>query len=251
MIGMLTIDNISAHYQAGVPVLKEVSLELGPHDVLAILGANGAGKSTLLRVISGLLPATKGRIMFESVEITNLPPHRRVQMGIVQVPEGRQMLPGMTVKENILLGGYARRKDRTGLDQTMKEVFGLFPILEERQKQLAGSLSGGQQQMVAIARALMAKPRIMVCDEPSFGIAPIVVGEIFAVLASLRQQGIPILLVEQNAKKALELADRGILLRKGEVVLAGSAEELTGSDAANSVYLGKSGGALSSRGWRT
>jgi branched-chain amino acid transport system ATP-binding protein len=238
-LAMLSIQNISACYEPSVPVLKSVSLELGANEVIAVLGANGAGKSTLLRVISGLLPCTAGRMLLDGVDITNLPPDRRVRMGVVQVPEGRQMLPGMTVKENLLLGGYVRRKDRAGLVRTMDEVFSLFPILQERAQQLAGSLSGGQQQMVAIGRALMAKPRVMLCDEPSFGVAPLIVREIFAVLSSLRRQGIPILLVEQNAKKALELSDRGVLLRNGAVVFCGSADEIKNSDAVNSAYLGK------------
>ncbi len=236
---MLSIQSVSASYEVGVPVLKSVSIELGANEVIAVLGANGAGKSTLLRVISGLLPCTSGRITLDGVDITKLSPDRRVQLGVVQVPEGRQMLSGMTVKENILLGGYVRRRDGAGLATTMEEVYQLFPILKERDQQLAGSLSGGQQQMVAIARALMAKPRVVLCDEPSFGVAPLVVREIFAVLGSLRKQGIPILLVEQNAKKALELSDRGVLLRNGEVVFSGSADELARSDAVNSAYLGK------------
>jgi branched-chain amino acid transport system ATP-binding protein len=236
---MLSIENVSACYEPGVNVLKSVSIALGTNEVVALLGANGAGKSTLLRVISGLLPCSSGQILLEGVDITHLPPDRRVQMGIVQVPEGRQILSGMTVRENILLGGYVRRKDRSGLASTMEEMFELFPILREREQQLAGFLSGGQQQMLAIARALMAKPRVLLCDEPSFGVAPLVVREIFAVLASLREKRIPILLVEQNAKKALDLADRGVLLRNGEVVFSGSAYELTRSDAVNSAYLGK------------
>jgi branched-chain amino acid transport system ATP-binding protein len=236
---MLSVQNLSAAYEPTVPVLKSVSLELGANEVVAVLGANGAGKSTLLRVISGLLPCTSGRIVLDGVDITNAAPDRRVQMGLVQVPEGRQMLPGMSVKENIMLGGYVRRKDRAGLARTMDEVLHLFPVLRERQQQLAGLLSGGQQQMVAIARALMARPRVVLCDEPSFGIAPLVVKEVFAVLASLRRQGVPILLVEQNAKKALELSDRGVLLRRGELIFSGSASELVTSDAVNSAYLGK------------
>lgn len=241
---MLSIEGVSACYEANVPVLRSISFEVGAKEVIAVLGANGAGKSTLLRVISGLLPSSSGRIMLDGIDITTIPPERRVQMGVVQVPEGRQMLAGMTVKENLLLGGYVRRHDRVGLKNTMEEMFQLFPILEERQHSLTSRLSGGEQQMVAIARALMAKPRVVLCDEPSFGVAPLVVREIFIVLASMRNMGIPVLLVEQNAKKALELCDRGVLLRNGEIVFSGSANELSNSDAVNSAYLGKSAAEL-------
>ena len=236
---MLTLENVWASYHANVPVLKGLSLALGANEVTAVLGANGAGKSTLLRAISGLLPCQTGSIRFEGTDITNFSPNRRVQMGLVQVPEGRQMLADMTVEENIMLGGYVRRRDQRWLARTKEQVYELFPVLRERRKQSAGSLSGGQQQMVAIGRALMANPRILLCDEPSFGLAPLIVREIFSVLASLRTQGTPILLVEQNAKKALELSDRGILLRNGQVVFRGSAAELIASDAVSSAYLGK------------
>jgi branched-chain amino acid transport system ATP-binding protein len=235
---VLEIEDLWAAYESAEPVLKGVSLQLHAHEVMAVLGANGAGKSTLLRVISGLLPCRKGRIRFDGVDVTRLPAHRRVEIGLVQVPEGRQMLSDMTVEENLLLGGYVRRRARGAIEQSRDEVYALFPVLKERRHAAAGLLSGGQQQMVALGRALMAGPRLLLCDEPSFGLAPLVVNDIFAVLARFRGRGTPILLVEQNAKKALELADRGVLLRGGTVAFAGSAAELTAGEEVRAVYLG-------------
>jgi branched-chain amino acid transport system ATP-binding protein len=235
---LLQIEDLWASYSDSAPVLKGLSLSLEEHEVLAVLGANGAGKSTLLRVLSGLLPARKGRIIFAGQDITRLPPHRRVELGMVQVPEGRQMLSAMTVEENLLLGAYVHRKNKAVLDAGLEQVFGLFPILKERRNQLAGSLSGGQQQMVALGRAMMTKPKLLMCDEPSLGVAPLVVKEIFEVLAQMRDTGIPILLIEQNAKKAIELADRGLVLRQGEVVVTGGAAELSTSEEVKAAYLG-------------
>jgi len=237
---MLTLDQVWAAYDPNVPVLKGVSLALSGQETVAVLGANGAGKSTLLRLLSGLLPCLDGRIQFDGVDITRTPPDRRVQMGIVQVPEGRQMLTGMSVEENLMLGGYVHRRDGAGLARALEEIYALFPVLLERRKQLAGSLSGGQQQMVSIGRALMARPRILLCDEPSFGLAPLVVRDIFVVLQGLRSRGIQILLVEQNAKKALELADRGMVLRNGEAAVAGTAAQLLRDENLRSAYLGSS-----------
>jgi branched-chain amino acid transport system ATP-binding protein len=238
MSPLLQIEDLWASYSDSAPVLKGLSLSLEEHEVLAVLGANGAGKSTLLRVLSGLLPARKGRIIFAGQDITRLPPHRRVELGMVQVPEGRQMLSAMSVEENLLLGAYVHRKNKAVLDAGLEQVFGLFPILKERRSQLAGSLSGGQQQMVALGRAMMTKPKLLMCDEPSLGVAPLVVKEIFEVLAQMRDTGIPILLIEQNAKKAIELADRGLVLRQGEVVVTGGAAELSTSEEVKAAYLG-------------
>jgi len=235
---VLEIEDLWAAYETAEPVLKGISLRLEANEVMAVLGANGAGKSTLLRVVSGLLPCQKGRIRFDGVDVTRMPAHRRVEIGLVQVPEGRQMLPDMTVEENLLLGGYVRRRDNAAMAQTREEVYALFPMLKERRQALAGLLSGGQQQMVALGRALMARPRLLLCDEPSFGLAPLVVKDIFVVLAGLRGRGTPILLVEQNAKKALELADRGLLLRGGAVAFAGSAAELAAGAKVSAAYLG-------------
>ena len=238
MSALLEIEDLWASYDDSAPVLKGLSLRLEEHEVLAVLGANGAGKSTLLRVLSGLLPVKKGRVSFDGKDITRAPPYRRVELGLIQVPEGRQMLSAMSVEENLLLGGYVHRRDRSVLAASLTQVFEIFPILRERRAQHAGSLSGGQQQMVALGRALMSKPRLLMCDEPSLGVAPLVVKEIFEVLARMRESGIPILLIEQNAKKAMELADRGLVLRQGEVVVTGGAAELASSEEVRAAYLG-------------
>jgi len=238
MTALLEVADIWAAYDDAAPVLKGISLRLEQRELVAVLGANGAGKSTMLRVLSGLLPCQRGRVMFDGQDITAMPPHRRVALGLVQVPEGRQMLAGLSVEENLLLGGYVRRRDRAALAASMDEVYRIFPVLKERRQQLAGSLSGGQQQMVALGRALMAKPRVLLCDEPSLGLAPLMVKEVFDVIGRLRQTGLAILLVEQNAKKAIELADRGVVLRAGAVAVAGSAAELMTSEEVRAAYLG-------------
>lgn len=238
MTAVLVIEDLWAAYEIAEPVLKGVSLRLEANEVMAVLGANGAGKSTLLRVISGLLPCRSGHIRFDGVDVTRMPAHRRVEMGLVHVPEGRQMLPDMTVEENLLLGGYVRRRDKAAMARTSEEVYTLFPILKERRHAPARVLSGGQQQMVALGRALMAKPRLLLCDEPSFGLAPLVVKDIFEVLAGLRGRGAPILLVEQNATKALQLADRGLVLRSGAVAFVDSAANLVASEEVRAAYLG-------------
>ena len=238
MTALLEVADIWAAYDDAPPALKGISLRLEQHELVAVLGANGAGKSTMLRVLSGLLPCQRGRVMFDGRDITAMPPHRRVALGLVQVPEGRQMLAGLSVEENLLLGGYVRRRDRAALAASMDEVYRVFPVLKERRQQLAGSLSGGQQQMVALGRALMAKPRVLLCDEPSLGLAPLMVKEVFDVIARLRQTGLAILLVEQNAKKAIELADRGVVLRAGAVAVAGSAAQLMTSEEVRAAYLG-------------
>jgi branched-chain amino acid transport system ATP-binding protein len=238
MTAMLEIENLWAAYETAEPVLKGVSLRLAANEVMAVLGANGAGKSTLLRVISGLLPCQRGHVRFDGVDVTRMAAHRRVEIGLVHVPEGRQVLPNMTIEENLLLGGYVRRRDKAAMEQSREQVYALFPMLKERRQQPAGFLSGGQQQMVALGRALMARPRLLLCDEPSFGLAPLVVNDIFRVLAGLRGHGTPILLVEQNAKKAMEVADRGLVLRGGAVAFTGSAAELAASEEVSSAYLG-------------
>jgi branched-chain amino acid transport system ATP-binding protein len=235
----LRIENISVSYGEAAPVLRDVSFELNANEIVAILGANGAGKSTLLRAISGILPLQAGRVFVDGEDISTMPPSRRVERGLVHVPEGRQMLAGLSVHENLILGAYVRRREpAAALMATESEIYDLFPILAERRHQLAGSLSGGQQQMLALGRALMSKPRILMCDEPSLGIAPLVVNEIFAAIARMRDGGIPIMLVEQNAKKALSIADRAIAMQRGQIRLVGSARDLQGSEALSAIYLG-------------
>jgi branched-chain amino acid transport system ATP-binding protein len=235
---MLVVEDVWAAYDDAAPVLRGVSLRIEAREIVAVLGANGAGKSTLLRAISGLIPIQRGRVVFDGRDVSAMPPHRRVTMGLIHVPEGRQVLPGLTVQENLLLGGYVRRHDRGALDRAAGQVYELFPILRERVQQLSRSLSGGEQQMLALGRALMAGPRLLLLDEPSLGLAPLVVRRIFEVIAFLRDQGIPILLVEQNAKKAIELADRGVVLRRGNVVIAGPAADLLASQEVRAAYLG-------------
>jgi branched-chain amino acid transport system ATP-binding protein len=239
MNALLEVEDVDVSYGTGVSVLNNVSLSLGGNEMLAILGANGAGKSTLLRAISGILPLDKGRIRFDGVDISRLTASRRVELGLVHIPEGRQVLSGLSVEENLLLGAYTRRRERASqLGETAEEIYRLFPILKERRQQLAGSLSGGQQQMLALGRALMGKPRVLMCDEPSLGIAPLIVSEIFVAIGALRDRGVPVLLVEQNAKKALSLADRGAIMKRGDIVLTGTAAELLASDSLSATYLG-------------
>jgi branched-chain amino acid transport system ATP-binding protein len=238
MNSFLSIRDVWVSYGDGVSVLKGISFDVAQRETIAVLGTNGAGKSTLLRAISGLLPLQKGSIFLDGVDISKYPTQRRVEMGLVQVPEGRQMIAGMTVLENLQLGGYVRRKFPAEVVSTLDEVFVLFPVLQERCHQLAGSLSGGQQQMLALGRGLMAKPRILMCDEPSLGLAPLVVKEIFEVIGRLRDTGVTILLVEQNARKALESANKAMVLKRGEISAAGASADLRGSNQIFTAYLG-------------
>jgi len=235
----LQVDNLEVSYGTGAAVIRNISFAVDRNEMLAVLGANGAGKSTLLRAISGILPLKAGRILLDGADVSRWSPNKRVELGLIHVPEGRQMLGGLTVAENLLLGAYTRRRERrSALEETADEIYQLFPILKERRQQLAGSLSGGQQQMLALGRALMAKPRVLMCDEPSLGVAPKITDEIFAVIGAMRDRGIPVLLVEQNAKKALALADRGIIIKRGEIILAGPASELRVNRNLSASYLG-------------
>ncbi len=231
------MDGLSAGYD-GVQVLHEVSFTADMSEILAILGANGAGKSTLLRALSGLVPIYGGSIVFNGRDISGMAAADRVRLGLVHVPEGRQMLPGLTVHENLMLGAFVRRRDKPYVDRARARALELFPVLRERERQLAGSLSGGEQQMLAIARALMSGPKLLLLDEPSLGLAPLIVNRIFEVIQSLRQDGTPIVVVEQNAKKALEIADRAILLQRGRVSVAGGAADLLEHGEVHKAYLG-------------
>ena len=233
---MLQVRDLSAGY-GHVRVLYDVAIEVEAGEVVTLIGANGAGKSTLLRTVAGLLPAWSGEVMFEGEALTRTDPHERVQRGIALVPEGRMLFAPMSVDENLRLGAY-RRNDPAGIVEDREIVFDLFPVLEERHQQTAGTLSGGEQQMLAIARALMSRPRMLLLDEPSLGLAPMVIREIFGVLDRLRDRGVTIFLVEQDARIALKHADRGYVMRTGAVAMSGTAEDLIANDDVRLIYLG-------------
>ncbi len=219
--------------------LEDVSLEVGAGEIVTLLGANGAGKSTTLRAISGLVRPQRGRIVFDGRDITRLSADAIVAGGIGHVPEGREIFPAFTVEENLLVGGHVVPRDV--LASRLDEAFDLFPVLPERRRQRAGTLSGGEQQMLAIARALMARPRLLLLDEPSLGLAPLLAREIFGVIRRINQSGVTILLVEQNARRALRLARRGYVLETGRLVAAGMAGTLAGDETIRSAYLGVRG----------
>jgi len=239
---MLRLKRINCHY-GKVHALKNVSIHLAVGEIVTLIGANGAGKSTILNCISGVTPASGGEVIFGGQNVTLLPPDRIVKLGISQVPEGRQVFKPLSVEDNLDLGAYLRYRSHEGtasIHQDMEQVFSLFPQLRERRKQLAGTMSGGEQQMLAIGRALMAKPKLLLLDEPSMGLAPLIFQEIFRVLGQLRHEhGTTILLVEQNAGAALKLADRGYVLETGKVILEGSADELMENSEVKRAYLGR------------
>lgn len=218
-------------------VLHGIDLTVDVGKIVALVGANGAGKTTLLRTISGVVPASRGKVFFSGKNITQTSPDQRVRYGICQVPEGRQVFGPMSVEDNLLLGAYSRR-DRTVSD--FEQVYEILPVLKEKRAQLAGTLSGGQQQMLAIGRALMGRPKLLLLDEPSMGLAPLLVQEVFATIQRLRKAGITILLVEQNARAALQIADKGYVLETGKIVAEGSGSELLASKSIQSAYLGSS-----------
>jgi branched-chain amino acid transport system ATP-binding protein len=234
---MLQLENLEVAYGA-IRAVKGISLSVRSGELVALIGSNGAGKTTTLRTISGLLRPRAGRLVHDGADLARLPPHGIVARGIVQAPEGRQIFGGLTVRENLLLGATARRADRTALAEDLAHVFALFPVLRERLGQSGGTLSGGEQQMLAIGRALMARPRLLLLDEPSLGLAPLIVTRIFEVIARLKAEGTTILLVEQNARKALAVADRAYVLETGRVVLEGPATELAANPAVERAYLG-------------
>lgn len=232
---MLQIEGLRAGY-ADLEILHGIDLEVQEGEVVALIGANGAGKTTTLKTISGIVRASAGSITYDGSPIHDWPPRRIVADGLVQVPEGRKLFPDLTVKENLQLGAY--RRGRAEADATIGEVFGLFPLLEERSGQTVGTLSGGEQQMLAIGRALMARPRLLMLDEPSLGLAPMLVSDIFNVIRDIGRRGVTVMLVEQNAAQALQLSDRGYVLESGNVVLQGTGKELLGDDRVRSAYLG-------------
>ena len=233
---MLKVANLKVNYGA-IQALKGVSLEVHEHEIVALIGANGAGKTTLLHAISGLIRKSEGEVMFLGNLITKRSARDIVKAGVTQVPEGRRIFPDMTVVENLKMGAFLRN-DKEGIEQDIRKVYERFPRLEERKKQLAGTLSGGEQQMLAMGRALMARPKLLLLDEPSMGLSPLLVKEIFEIIKDINAQGTTVLLVEQNARMALSIADRAYVLETGKVVLSGTGEELSASEEIKKAYLG-------------
>ncbi|SJZ51937.1 ABC transporter ATP-binding protein [Anaerorhabdus furcosa] len=233
---MLKIENLNVRYGV-IEAIKDVSFEIKQGEIVALIGANGAGKTTILHAISGLLKPAGGKILLEDKDITKTGADKIVMMGLAQVPERRRVFAEQTVEENLELGAFTR-KDKEGIAKDLEMIYTRFPRLKERRKQLAGTLSGGEQQMLAMGRALMAKPKILLLDEPSMGLAPLLVKEIFSIIEDINNQGTTVLLVEQNAKMALGIADRAYVLETGEIVLTGTGEELASSDAIKKAYLG-------------
>jgi branched-chain amino acid transport system ATP-binding protein len=235
---MLELRNVESHY-GSVQALKGISLRVEQGEIVTLLGANGAGKSTTLRNISGLTPLTSGEILFEGKPISRVSPEKIVRMGLAHVPEGRRIFPGLTVKENIMIGTTARgRLSRRQMEADVDEMYGIFPDLKRLSDALGWSLSGGQQQMLAVARGLMSKPRLLLLDEPSLGLAPIIVQQLFTTIRAIRAHGTTVLLVEQNANMALSVADRGYVLATGSVIMEGTPKELLGNEEVRAAYLG-------------
>ena len=249
---MLRVERISVAY-GQVTALREVSLTVNDGEIVTLIGANGAGKSTLLNAISGVVPLKSGGIWLGDRQLSGFPPHKTVRLGLSYVPEGRQIFGAMSVRDNLTMGSYSRCVSnplntlgyvgwflrRPSVQSNLETVFGLFPILREREKQQAGSLSGGEQQMLAIGRALMSSPSMVLLDEPSLGLAPTLVKEILRLLVKLREQGLTILLVEQDATAALKIADRGYVIERGRITIEGTARDLLGDDRVRQAYLGK------------
>jgi branched-chain amino acid transport system ATP-binding protein len=237
---MLRIRNLESGY-GSLKVLRHISIHVSAGEIVTIIGANGAGKTTLLKTIAGLIRPRAGEMLFEKEDITRLSPEKIAFLGCSLVPEGRQVFAPMTVLENLLLGGYVqfKRKKKNEVGRDLERIFGIFPRLKEREKQLAGTLSGGEQQMLAIGRALMARPKLIMMDEPSMGLAPLIVRDIFSIIGKLRDEGNTVLLVEQNAKAALGVADRGYVLETGRIILEENAEDLLSNRDVQRAYLGR------------
>ncbi|MCX5812661.1 MAG: ABC transporter ATP-binding protein [Proteobacteria bacterium] len=234
---MLNVEYISAGY-GRVQVLKEINLEVGSGEIVCLVGANGAGKTTLLKVISGIIPSIQGKLSFDGQDITNRKPDYIVRTGLSHVPEGRQIFADLTVRQNLILGAYVHKPKKEEMEKLFNFVFDLFPILKTRLTQKAGTMSGGEQQMLAIGRGLMSQPKLLLLDEPSLGLAPLVVEIILNIIQSLRSAGIAILLIEQNVNAALQIADRAYVMETGRIVSQGSAKTLLGDDEVRKRYLG-------------
>lgn len=236
-MAMLTVENINVYYGV-IHALKDISFQVNEGEIVALIGANGAGKTTTLQTVSGMLSAKSGSIRFQDQEISRMPEYKIVKQGISHVPEGRRMFSNLTVLENLKMGAYTR-KDKQEINNSLEMVYERFPRLKERTRQLAGTLSGGEQQMLAMGRALMANPRILLLDEPSMGLSPLLVSEIFDIIQEINKQGVTILLVEQNAKKALSIANRAYVLETGRIVKEDDAQALLHDEAIKKAYLGE------------
>ncbi|VTS70187.1 ABC transporter ATP-binding protein [Streptococcus australis] len=235
-MSMLKVENLSVHYGM-IQAVRDVSFEVNEGEVVSLIGANGAGKTTILRTLSGLVRPSAGKIQFLGKEIQKIPAQKIVAGGLSQVPEGRHVFPGLTVMENLEMGAFLK-KNREENQANLKKVFSRFPRLEERKNQDAATLSGGEQQMLAMGRALMSTPKLLLLDEPSMGLAPIFIQEIFDIIQDIQKQGTTVLLIEQNANKALAISDRGYVLETGKIVLSGTGKELAASDEVRKAYLG-------------
>lgn len=236
-MALLEIKDLEVNYGV-IKAIKGVSFDVNEGEIIALIGANGAGKTTILHTITGLIQAKKGSIVFDGKELTKTQPHKIVSMGMAHVPEGRRIFQQLSVLENLKLGAYTR-KDKSEIASTLKMVYERFPRLEERKNQVAGTLSGGEQQMLAMGRALMSKPRIILMDEPSMGLSPLLVSEIFDIIKVINESGTTVLLVEQNAKKALSIADRAYVLETGKITLSGDAKDLINDESVKKAYLGE------------
>lgn len=237
---MLEIQNLHVSY-GRFEVLRGVSLRVNRDETISVIGANGAGKSTLVQSITGFLQPKEGKVIYDGIDVRGYAPEKLVAMGMIQIFEGRRLFSRLSVLDNLLLGSYCHqwKNDKKRIDEDLKHIFTLFPILEERTNQISGSLSGGEQQMVAIGRALMSRPKFLILDEPSLGLAPIIVTEIFQVIQSLHKEGIPILLIEQNVNAALQISQRGYVMENGRVVIEGTREMLIKNDEISHAYLGR------------
>lgn len=236
-MAMLEVKDLEVYYGM-IQAIKGISFEVNQGEVIALIGANGAGKTTTLQTITGMIPSKKGSITFNGVDITKVPGHKIVPMGMTHVPEGRRVFAQLSVLDNLKLGAYTR-SDQKEIQESLQMVYRHFPRLEERKNQMAGTLSGGEQQMLAMGRALMSKPSIVLMDEPSMGLSPIFVTEIFSIIQEISKEGTTVLLVEQNAKKALSIADRGYVLETGKIVLSGDAKDLMNDESIKKAYLGE------------
>ena len=236
-MAMLKVNDLKVNYGV-IQAIKGISFEVNQGEVIALIGANGAGKTTILHTVTGLIPAKEGKVEFEGKDITKTPGHKIVTMGMAHVPEGRRVFAELSVYENLLMGAYTR-KDKNEIENMLEKVYERFPRLKERRNQLSGTLSGGEQQMLAMGRALMSQPKIILMDEPSMGLSPIFVNEIFDIIREVSAGGTTVLLVEQNAKKALAIADRAYVLETGNIVMTGVADELMNNDSIKKAYLGE------------